>query len=213
MYLYFDKFGTLKEIINDGAVRLGDVNSDTIYIYFEGEPVISGVGLILEKPDKTKTNEYYLWFDMTKREIPYNKDRDLKYFEDYKEYQFYTYTLKSEDLNQSGLYKATIRTLEGSSFKAQGLLTFNVEDGIIKNDECITQSQYDYILENIAGLVDDILSNRFGLLQVSDYNEDTGVITFTYDADVVNNMTYNEATGILTLYYNIHNASIIGGVM
>ena len=82
MYLYFDRQGVLRETINDGAVRQNDDEADTVYAYFEGDPLNIAVTLILQKPDRVTSNEYFM-SDAVIKEIPYDKNRDLKYFEDY----------------------------------------------------------------------------------------------------------------------------------
>ena len=45
MYLYFDKNGVLKEIVNDEAIRQGSANYNKIYMYFENEAAFDGLNL------------------------------------------------------------------------------------------------------------------------------------------------------------------------
>ena len=247
MFLYFDSQGVLREIVQDNSVRQGDVNSKRIYVYLEGDPIIDDLWCIVKKPDGTVTNEISIKDNVAYMEIPYNKNRDLKYFEDYYEYHFYYYELPP--MVESGLATATFRAVIDNSIVAQGIVTFNVESNVINIDHEITQSQYDYLIqyvsEQIGGIknaylksVDynrqlytfefidqsdtkrtfelpfkdvyakleelnrDITNNRVGLLRVSDYDEDTGVITLYYDENIVRMLNYNADTGILTITYD-----------
>ena len=65
-------------------------------------------------------------------------------------YQFYYYDLTFNDLQYSGLAYATITIYADGKAYAQGMVTFNIEKSVIKTDNLITQSQYQYLLLSYA---------------------------------------------------------------
>lgn len=148
MYLYFNAQGKLVEIINDTALRKGNDAVDKVFIHFEDADYTEDCYLMVQRADGTHTLEYLVEDTITKQ-IPYDAKRDLKYFKDYTPYKFYVYTLQNTDLSVEGLTKMTIRLVNGSSTLALGLVTFNVENSVVKDDNGILQSQYDYILQLI----------------------------------------------------------------
>ena len=79
MYLYFDRLGVLKEIINDEALRQGNYNVNKLYIYCERNDIVRlDVSYLLPNSlvvGPTSFNE------TETAEIPYDKKRDLYYFE------------------------------------------------------------------------------------------------------------------------------------
>lgn len=146
MYIYFDRNGTIKEVINDESIRRGSSDYNKIYCYLEGNPDIDDIWYLQKKPDGTLTNEVSFVDNVVTKAIPYDSHRDMKYFQDFEEYQFYVFTLSSSYLLQSGLVVATIRVEEDNTMWALGELTFNVQANIVNSDNDITQSQYDYLL-------------------------------------------------------------------
>lgn len=148
MYVYFDKNGVLQEIVNDKAIRAADLNADMIYIYVEDDIDVDDIFCTIKKTDGTYTTEKSIVDNVVTKEIPYNKNRDMKYFKDYTKYKFYVYTF--DEQVYTGLNYMTIRIFVNDSIYAQGIVTFNVEDSIVKSDYNITQSQYDYLLLNFA---------------------------------------------------------------
>ena len=161
MYLYFNKNGVLKEIINDEALRAGSANVNTIYAYFEN-PAIVGAWINIEFYDET-TITAIMSYD-GESEIPYDENRDLKYFKDYQAYPFYKYTLTSM---VSGLTKASIfgsdeavsePIIIPANVYAQGMVVFNIEESILPSIE-IDESEWNYLLAKLATMsasVDDI---------------------------------------------------------
>ena len=146
MYIYFDTNGTIKEVINDESIRRGSSDYNKIYCYLEGNPDIDDIWYLQKNPDGTLTNEVSFVDNVVTKAIPYDSHRDMKYFQDFEEYQFYVFTLSSSYLSQNGLVVATIRVAENNTLWALGELTFNVQENVIKDDNGITQSQYDYLL-------------------------------------------------------------------
>ena len=146
MYIFFDRNGTIQEVINDESIRKGSNDYNKIYCYLEGNPDIDDIWYLQKNPDGTLTNEVSFVDNIVTKAIPYDSHRDMKYFQDFEEYQFYVFTLSSSYLLQSGLVVATIRVEEDNTLWALGELTFNVQANIVKSDNGITQSQYDYLL-------------------------------------------------------------------
>lgn len=150
MYIYFDKNGTIKEVINDESIRRGSNDYNKIYCYLEGNPDIDDIWYLQKNPDGTLTNEVSFVDNIVTKSIPYDSKRDMKYFQDFEEYKFYVFTLSSSYLSQNGLVVATIRVAENNTLWALGELTFNVQANIVNSDNDITQSQYDYLLLSYA---------------------------------------------------------------
>ena len=150
MYIYFDRNGTIKEVINDESIRKGSSDYNKIYCYLEGNPDIDDIWYLQKNPDGTLTNEVSFVDNIVTKSIPYDSKRDMKYFQDFEEYKFYVFTLSSSYLLQNGLVVATIRVAENNTLWALGELTFNVQANIVNSDNDITQSQYDYLLLTIS---------------------------------------------------------------
>ena len=150
MYIYFDRNGTIKEVINDESIRRGSNDYNKIYCYLEGNPSIDDIWYLQKNPDGTLTNEVSFIDNIVSKSIPYDSKRDMKYFQDFEEYKFYVFTLSSSYLSQNGLVVATIRVAENNTLWALGELTFNVQANIVNSDNDITQSQYDYLLLTIS---------------------------------------------------------------
>lgn len=153
MYIYFDKHGVLREVLNNEDLRLGNDKHNEFYFAMPYDMGYNRVWFLLEKPNGELTNEIDVTDQLEKGCLP-NFDRKsiFKYFEHGKEYQFLKYTFSSDEIDQKGLYKATIRVVseDGNDIQSLGLITFNVEDNVIKEDNYITQSEFDYIIEFVS---------------------------------------------------------------
>ena len=211
IFVYFDKNGKIKEIINDEKTRVGNNQSDRIFFHFE-EDINDEITCVFKNVDGTLSNEISIFDNVEELEVPYDKKRDLKYFKDYKKYKFYVYDFPDVELHESGLAKVTVRSFIEGRIYAQGLLTFNVQENIIKTDHNISQSQFDYLLiefsekansmnERMQELKEQLTWNRVGLLKISEYDEDAGIIEFVYNPDIVDDLSYDEDTGELTIEY------------
>ena len=156
IFLYYDKQGKLLELVNDDTVRLGNNNANTIYFYIDEEPNFTSKTITFERSDGTKSNEYAIT-DSASLSLPYSKTRNYKYFKDFVEYDFSSFTVPSDILSVNGAYKATIRCIanDGTIF-ALGEFSFNVQTNVVKDDQNLTQSQYDYIWGLWGDLKNDI---------------------------------------------------------
>ena len=175
MYLYFDKNGALKEIINDSSIRKGNNNANKVYVYLEDNPPLDFMTAIVKMPNGKLTNEiYFSDEDIVEEAIPYNPKADYKYFKDFVKYKFYVLNLAFA-LNQSGLYLMTIRAFIDDSIFAKGEITFNAEPNIINVDNGITQSQYDYLVKIV----------KTGIYFIPEVSEE-GVLSWTNTGDLPN---------------------------
>lgn len=157
MYLYFNKEGVLKEIVNDKPLRQGSVNVDFIYAYFETEdgsiptpeelePKTLWISYLL--PDGTTRVpswtaaaeiEYPTEGEIAYEEVPHNHKRDLKFFKYYQKYPFYVIPLEfvngttvESALSQNGVVCCTIRiNEENESLNTYGMIVFNVEKAVL----------------------------------------------------------------------------------
>lgn len=142
MFLYFDKNGILKEIINDEALR--KASNGTIYAYFDGDIVFNDLYFYIKKSNNETLTHTQVEIQRELREVPYSKDRKLNYFEYFKKYNFYKYDLQSEDLNVAGLWELTIQGYDLNAMPyAFGSFIGLVEDNAIKVDTNITQAEYE----------------------------------------------------------------------
>lgn len=142
MFLYFDKNGVLKEIINDEALR--KASNGTIYAYFDGDIVFNDLYFYIKKSNNETLTHTQVEIKRELREVPYSKDRKLNYFEYFKKYNFYKYDLQSEDLNVAGLWELTIQGYDLNAMPyAFGSFIGLVEDNAIKVDTNITQAEYE----------------------------------------------------------------------
>ncbi len=151
MYIYLDKNGAVKEIINDEALRQTSSNANAIHVYYEAykENEISSVLATYELPDGTILDEAEVATETTSEEIPYSAERDLKYFRYYADYPFYVFDIADGALAQSGTVRLTLRMVSqtSESIRSMGLITFDVALSIVKADYGISVSQYNYLVK------------------------------------------------------------------
>ena len=154
MYIYFDKSGSIKEIVNDEALRQGNNNANVIYCYFEGTTQLSFSRVdfsILRNGDTsaityTEDNDSPITV-----QVPYNADRQLLRFKYYKDYPFHKYTLTATNLALSGVIKITITAYDtNNKVFAMGTYIGEVENGVLNYDTDITEAQYQSLLNMLA---------------------------------------------------------------
>ena len=154
MYIYLDKQGVVKEIINDEALRQSSSNVNEIYVYYDGlqEADIGSVLATYGLPDGTITDEMEVATQTQESEIPYNSERDLKYFQYYKVYAFYHFAIADLALSQEGVVRLMIRLAQkdGEYIKVAGLICFDVEGELVKEDHGISLAQYNYLVKALV---------------------------------------------------------------
>ena len=160
MYLYFNRNGVLKEIISDAAVREGSYGYDKVYVYFENDAVTSATANIKFSDNTTVT--VTLTREVNELEIPYNPERDLKYFEYYKEYQFYSFVLGNTDPELGEVYSlingltemSISAVINANTVQMQGLVVFMIENSTVVPDTTITQADFQYLLNLMSNKED-----------------------------------------------------------
>lgn len=165
MILYYDKTGVLKEIINDGSLRQGDYDIDTIYVYVEELDYVSAaVSYLL--PDGETFVGPQSFANRTELQIPFDAKRDLKYFKYYKDYEFLAIPLEADQdgdnlgngpLDQTGTVHCQISIiLSGGSVKQLGEFNFHVEESPVTNlkyvstQEWLSLSDYQYLVGQLG---------------------------------------------------------------
>lgn len=196
MYLYFDNNGILKEIIDDVATRKGNNEVNKIYIYVDGlTPKTEWI--TYQTSDGKQSNETLIETTITKT-IPYDRNRDLKYFKNFQEYLFYVATIPSSVLTVRGLTKASVRVaLQDDSLMTLGLIIFTIEDSVVLQDSFITESQYQYLL-NIISNFEEL--NNTGVIGISTKIVNGAVAP--YDQGRIVLSTYNDNFTIATVVKN-----------
>lgn len=160
MYLYFNRVGVLKEIINDKTLRQSDTH-DKIYIYVEDLDLATISSLTFQYRNSSEllplvANGYQVT-NLIK--IPYNPKQDLKYFNYFDSYKFIeiptVFTYQDEQysaLAVPGNISLTVR-INGDDL---GLIVFNVEEAVdgnhIQPDQYLTLAQFYYLLNNMMSL-------------------------------------------------------------
>lgn len=151
MYIYLDKQGIVKEIINDEALRQSASNVNEIYVYYDGlqESDIGSVLATYGLPDGTITDEMQVATQTKESEIPYDAERDLKYFQYYKTYPFYHFVIADLALSQEGVVRLMLRLAQkdGEYIKVAGLICFDVEGELVKDDHEVSLAQYNYLVK------------------------------------------------------------------
>lgn len=196
MYLYFDNNGILKEIVDDVATRKGNNEVNRLYIYVDGiTPKTEWI--TYQTSDGVQSNETLIETTITKT-IPYDRNRDLKYFKNFQEYLFYVATIPSSVLTVSGLTKASVRVaLQDDSLMTLGLIIFTIEDSVVLQDSFITESQYQYLL-NIISNFEEL--NNTGVIGISTQIVNGAVAP--YDQGRIVLSTYNDNFAIATVVKN-----------
>ena len=114
MYLYYDSNYTLKEIINDKAIIADSVNANKIYVMFETDQLESGYDLSYIRY-RSGGNNYSMFYteDLVTDPfadtpddncyVPFNKNRDLKFFKYGKSYRFRVFNIPTEILTNTSV--------------------------------------------------------------------------------------------------------------
>lgn len=153
MYIYLDSNAVVKEIINDGTIRQGNTQNK-VYVYFDSEITIKGCSLALRK-----NNQGYVipcsTFDgslTTSITIPYNKNRDLKYFKEEYPYQMYEFILDADFLANAGTCDAVVQFVlaDNDILFTSGVIAFIVADNNLSIDVDITLAQLNALANRIT---------------------------------------------------------------
>ena len=161
MYLYFDKGGTLREQITVSPVRVGDINVNKIYVYWEDNNPTGGY-CIYRKPDGTNTQslDYDEFIETT---IPYDQNRDLKFFKYNTPYRFCVFNMPDTE-SENNIFIPSGTGINSVLFscwllyntnqvKGMSLVTFAVEPTTLSvaNDQNINVAQWNMLISLITG--------------------------------------------------------------
>lgn len=182
MYLYFDRTGTLKEVVNDESFRQGDWDVNKIYIHVDGLTELPNyIGVYYRTP-----NGLLPYFEqeasLVPKKIPYNSKRDLKFFNYVDDFNCYEIPTEWESsgtqysaLEWEGNVALSVTLKFEETIKELGLIVFNVERNSQGNeigpDYYLNLAQFQYLLSRI-NLNKDIF-NANGNTKLEELPEDT----------------------------------------
>ena len=192
MYLYYDKNYVLREVVNTGlTTRQGNVNSNSIFIYVENAPSIESGTAIYDNKNGLSNEFVFNTASPINTTIPYDKFRDTKYFKDYQTYPFYKVDVPNEILQVSGLCKATFRLITSEKIITLGMFIFTIEDSVINENQYISQSQYDYLLQVISSY-----EELYDLAVIHTTNEIINGASASYEENRLVISTYNNSFNV-----------------
>lgn len=151
MYLYFDKTGVLKEIINDESLRQGNYGINEINVYIEGVEYTSiDVSYLLPSSSIVGPSNYD---DFVSKEIPFDRKRDLRYFQYHKEYSFLVIPLEAQEisegvygdspLDEAGVVHCEMTAMISATSQLKlGDVNFYVEEDPVLNQKYVAEEQY-----------------------------------------------------------------------
>lgn len=159
MYLYFDKLGTLKEIINDEALRQGNYGVNKIYVYCD-----NGLDGVTSK-DYSSIDVSYLLPSNTivgpqnhntfeNSQIPFDAKRDLRFFKYNQTYHFCVIELEADPgetedtygaspLDETGVVhcEMTLNLTSGGA-PVLGEVNFEVAENAVLNQKYVAEEEY-----------------------------------------------------------------------
>lgn len=173
MFVYFNKEGVIKEIINDSSIRQGNANVNTVYFFIEGadpQTTTDDLGMyykalffslgrytmyLLDEHGEPLPSIEGVSFDITtvKMEVPYDKKKELKFFKYFTRYEMFQLPIPQEVLNYKGTVGLKFQMVNNDAIDTQGLVVFNIEgtspDLEIAPDTAITIAEWNYLLANM----------------------------------------------------------------
>lgn len=186
MYLYFDRKGVLKEIINDEALRQGNYGVNYIKIFWEGTAEQGGNGTSYISLEASYLREDgssvgpLLCDTFVTEQIPFDRKRDLRWFKYYKDYRFCVIDLSRVDEDdQSALdvagtvHCSLIAHLAPGDLYQFGQVNFEVagDPRAMASTEYISLSDYKYLKKIVFGShieVGDVTASAESLPEGSD---------------------------------------------
>ncbi len=146
MYLYFNRSGTLKEIINDEAIRQGNFRINRLYVYVEDRNITSIDATYLLPDTLIVGPENY--DQVEDSYVPYNEKRDLLFFKYNQVYHFLVIDLDMDrngnsPLDQAGVVSASLSAmLDDSTILQLGEVNFMVEESEVYQRKYIAPQEY-----------------------------------------------------------------------
>lgn len=146
MYIYFDRTGKIKEVVNDEALRQGNYGVNKLYIYIDRNDVAS-IDITYLLPSQLIVGPQN-YTNRSNVEIPFDQKRDLYWFKYYQKYNFFVIDLE-EDINgngpldQAGLVHCDMSmNLTGGYIYTLGELNFSVELNSTLNQNQVATQEY-----------------------------------------------------------------------
>lgn len=146
MYLYYDRTGKLKEVINDEALRQGNYGVNKLYIYIDRNDVASiDITYLLPSSLIVGPQNYD---DREEAEIPFDEKRDIYWFKYHKTYNFFVIDLEADingngPLDEAGLVHCDMQmNLDSNNIYTLGELNFNVEVNSVLNQKQVATQEY-----------------------------------------------------------------------
>ena len=152
-YIYFDINGRLREYVTTPK-RKGSENVDTLFVYWEGNDgtIVLPSQCFIEYGHEN-IHAGPLTANKTSRTIiPFDRERDLKFFQYGKTYQFMCFDLPTAVSSTSGFWHSSVSIhdrLTDNVVQVLGDITFEIEESSIVPSGNLNLSQYNYILDKI----------------------------------------------------------------
>ena len=152
-YIYFDINGRLREYVTTPK-RKGSENVDTLFVYWEGNDgtVVLPSQCFIEYGHEN-IHAGPLTANKTSRTIiPFDRERDLKFFQYGKTYQFMCFDLPTAVSSTSGFWHSSVSIhdrLTDNVVQVLGDITFEIEESSIVPSGNLNLSQYNYILDKV----------------------------------------------------------------
>lgn len=158
-YIYFDINGRLREYVTTPK-RKGSENVDTLCVYWEGNDgtVVLPSQCFIEYGHENIHAGPLTANKISRTIIPFERERDLRFFQYGKTYQFMCFDLPTAVSSTSGFWHSSVSIhdrLSNNVVQVLGDITFEVEESSIVPSGNLNLSQYNYILDK----VDQTLAN------------------------------------------------------
>lgn len=152
-YIYFDINGRLREYVTTPK-RKGSENVDTLFVYWEGNDgtVVLPSQCFIEYGHESIHAGPLTANKISRTIIPFDRERDLKFFQYGKTYQFMCFDLPTAVSSTSGFWHSSVSIhdrLSNNVVQVLGDITFEIEESSIVPSGNLDLSQYNYILDKV----------------------------------------------------------------
>lgn len=152
-YIYFDINGRLREYVTTPK-RKGSENVDTLCVYWEGNDgtVVLPSQCFIEYGHESIHAGPLTANKISRTIIPFERERDLRFFQYGKTYQFMCFDLPTAVSSTSGFWHSSVSIhdrLTDNVVQVLGDITFEVEESSIVPSGNLDLSQYNYLLDAI----------------------------------------------------------------
>lgn len=207
-YIYFDINGRLREYVTTQK-RKGSENVDTLCVYWEGNDgtVVLPSQCFIEYGHESIHAGPLTASKISRTIIPFERERDLEFFQYGKTYQFMCFDLPTAVSSTSGFWHSSVSIhdrLSNNVVQVLGDITFEVEESSIVPSGNLNLSQYNYILDKVDQTIAkyDSKLDRKAPASIVDSNENSIVdfhdneSTFYKPVHVNNEFRVRNDTGI-----------------